>query len=287
MQEDERRTIEELITRYEFEPGLKDIYVEGIEDKDILEGMIEEYKITGVSVYEISSIYVPAELGEENNNRTRLIKLSMKFVGAFCGKSLCLACIIDSDFNYISGHSENNIFLYVTDYANIEMYFFSTRIFEKLNKQCLGGRMGITTQMINNSMLPILQSLFIIRYINSSSAWRMECLSFEKLISFKNGRLNFNREEYIKRYLNKNRRLTEIADFQNKIEQVSIPDGFDPRCFIHGHDFLNLLRYMLNNICGRKIYEKNEVVFNLLRACADYKDLGQEQMFTTLLRKFS
>ena len=32
----EKRTVEELIARYEFEPGLRDIYVEGEFDSDLL-----------------------------------------------------------------------------------------------------------------------------------------------------------------------------------------------------------------------------------------------------------
>jgi hypothetical protein len=47
MSEAEARTIAELVTRYEFEPKLKDIYVEGADDKAILEGMIKLYNIKG------------------------------------------------------------------------------------------------------------------------------------------------------------------------------------------------------------------------------------------------
>ena len=39
---DDRRSIEELITRYELEPSLKDIYVEGHSDKVIIEWFLQE-----------------------------------------------------------------------------------------------------------------------------------------------------------------------------------------------------------------------------------------------------
>ena len=284
-EEAERRTIEELVTRYEYEPNLKDIYVEGADDKSILEGMIEEHNITGVSVFEISSVHVPTEPGEESSNRTRLVKLARELIRLLQGNPIRLACIIDSDFDYISGHTENNAFLLATDYANMEMYFFSTSIFEKLNRQCLRGR-DIIIHIIDSFIVPTLQSLFIIRYINSSPAWQMEYLTFERLLSIKKGHFDFNRDEYIRRYLNKNGRISEFLDFQQETEPVVIPDGFDSRCFMHGHDFLTILRWILNKIRGRKVYENNEVVFNLLRACADYSTLAKEQMFATILRLF-
>jgi hypothetical protein len=238
-----------------------------------------------VSIFEISSVHVPADPGDETNNRTRLVKLARELVEALHGKGVRLACIIDSDFDYISGHSESNAFLLATDYANMEMYFFNPSVLERLNNQCLRDR-GITAHMIDSFIVPILQSLFIIRYINSNPAWWMEYLSFERLLSFREGRLGFNRDEYIRRYLNKNRRLSEVVDFHQEISALSIPDGFDARCFMHGHDFLTILRWLLNNMRGRRIYGNNEVVFNILRACADYKALAQEQMFATILRRF-
>ncbi len=285
MPEDERRTIEELVTRYEFEPNLKDIYVEGPEDKAILEGMLEEHQIAGVYVFEISSVDVPTELGEETSSRMKLVKLARELVGALQGKRLRLACVIDSDFDYITGHLDNNAFLLSTDYANMEMYFFSSGVFERLNRQCLRGR-RITAHMIDNFMVPTLQSLFLIRYVNSTPDWHMKYLPFEKLLSFRRGHFDFNRDEYIRRYLSRNGRLSELAEFRQEIEAVGIPCGLDARCFMHGHDFLALLRRMLNNLRGRNVYGNDEVVFSILRACADYKALAQGQMFATILWRF-
>ncbi len=238
-----------------------------------------------MSIFEISSVNVPTEPGEDNNNRTRLVTLARELVMALQGKGVCLACIIDSDFDYISDYSENNAFLLTTDYANMEMYFFNSSIMGKLNNQCLAGE-GITSQMIDSCIVPILQSLFRIRYVNSNPEWQMEDLSFERLLSFGGSHLDFNYDEYIKRYLNKNKRFSELVDFHTEIDAVSIPSGFDTRCFIHGHDFLTLLRWVINNMPGRSKYRDNELVFILLKACADYTALAQEKMFTTIISRF-
>lgn len=281
----ERRTIEELVTRYEFEPSLMDIYVEGPEDKAILEGMFEVHGIAGVSVFEISSVHVPAQPGEETNNRTRLIKLARELGESLQGKRLRLACVIDSDFDYLTGHSENNVFLLNTDYANMEMYFFSHSVFTRLNTQCLKRRF-ITADLIDDFMVPTLQSLFLVRYVNCAPQWNMEYLPFEKLVSFEQGRCALNVDEYIRRYLNKNGRAAELANFQQDIKAIIIPGGFDARCFMHGHDFLTLLRRILNHLCRRNVYGSDEVVFSILRACAEYRTLAQEPMFAAILGRF-
>ena len=285
MCEAERRTVQELLTRYEFEPGLRDIYVEGPQDKALLEAFLEEHGVEGVCVFEISTVDVPASHGVESNSRTRLIRLARLLIERLSGKSVALACVIDSDFDHLSGHTDSNPLLLRTDYANMEMYFFSPSSLQKISRRCLRGR-RITDFMINQFMIPTLQSLFVIRYVNLRPEWRLHCFSFGRVLSFHRGRFAFEREEYIRRYLNRNGRVREYDGFVEATSEVAIPSGQDARCFIHGHDFLFLLRWMLNRLRQRNVYGNEEVVFSILTASADYAALGNEPMFAELLRRF-
>lgn len=285
MAEAERRSIRELITRYEFEPALKDIYVEGSDDKAILEGMLQEQGVAGVAVFEISSVQVPTESGEETGCRTKVVKLARALVQAFRGKQLHVACIIDSDLDHATGVGESNALLLRTDYANMEMYFFTNDVFEKLNKQCLRGP-RLTDHMVNGFMASTLRSLFLIRCVNAKPEWHLEYLRFDKRVSFDRGRFGFDLDGYVGRYLSKNGCLARRGEFLRQVKGVEFPDGLDRRCFIHGHDFLSLLRRMLNKLRGKSVYGSEEVVFTLLRACANYASLAQEPMFATILRRF-
>ncbi len=285
MAEAERRSIPELVTRYEYEPGLKDIYVEGSDDKAIIEGILEEQGVAGVAVFEISSVMVPSESGEETGCRRKVVKLSRALAQAFRGKELHVACVIDSDLDRATGAGENNALLLRTDYANMEMYFFTSDVFDRLNKQCLR-RTRLTDHMVNSFMVSTLQSLFTIRCVNAKPEWHLECLRFGKLVSFGRGRFGFDLCEYVKRYLDKNSCGARRDEFLRHLEAVELPDGLDRRCFIHGHDFLSLLRVMLNTLRGKKMYGSEEVVFTLLRACANYASLAEEPMFVTILRRF-
>jgi hypothetical protein len=57
----ERRTLEELVTRYQLEPGLRDIYVEGKTDKILLEWFLEQRGVKSFAVYEIDTVEIPAQ----------------------------------------------------------------------------------------------------------------------------------------------------------------------------------------------------------------------------------
>jgi hypothetical protein len=285
MADAERRSIHELVTRYEFEPGLKDIYVEGSDDKAILEGILQEQQVDGVAVFEISSVELPTEPGEDTGCRTKVVKLARALTRAFRGKQLHVACVIDSDLDYVTGAGENNALLLRTDYASMEMYFFTSDVFEKLNKQGLRGR-RLTDHMVNGFMASALTSLFLIRCVNAKREWQLEYLRFDKLVSFGRGRFGFDLDGYVERYLSKNGCPGRREEFLRQVNAVELPDGLDRRCFIHGHDFLSLLRLMLNKLRGKSVYGSEEVVFNLLRVCANYASLAQEPMFATILRRF-
>lgn len=286
MPEEERRTIEELVTRYEFEPGLRDIYVEGPEDKWLLEGLLHENDVTGVSVFEICTVDIPAEPGQESSSRTRVVKLARLLREALDGEQLKVACVVDSDFDHLTGQRECNALLLSTDYANMEMYFFATDILRRLSVRCLRGRQ-LTARMIRRFMVPTLQALFRIRYVNTRNEWRLRYLGFERLLTYRNGRFAFDCTEYLRRYLDRNGRGAELPKFIEDVGRVGIPGEVDPRCFMHGHDFVTMLRRMLNALHGRTVYrdDDEEVVASLLRTCADYRDLASEPLFAEIIRR--
>jgi hypothetical protein len=76
-----RRTIEEIIVRYELEPSLRDIYVEGLEDKSLIEWFLSQHGQTNCAIYDVDTIEIPAELLFAENlvdgNRSRVIFLAL------------------------------------------------------------------------------------------------------------------------------------------------------------------------------------------------------------------
>ncbi len=99
-----RRTIDELVARYELEPELRDIYVEGHLDRSIIDWFLSRKNISDVKVYEIDTIEVPAELVEEKSvatgNKGRVIALCCELQDRI-RRTLSVMCVIDRDFDHI------------------------------------------------------------------------------------------------------------------------------------------------------------------------------------------
>lgn len=76
----DRKEIDEIITKYEFEPTLdKEIYVEGSSDKALIEWFLKRAGLRNITVLEISTVNITPQrvfdLGLNDNIRDRIITL--------------------------------------------------------------------------------------------------------------------------------------------------------------------------------------------------------------------
>ena len=98
-----RRTVSELLARYELEPTIRDVFVEGDGDSAIINWFTEEVGCKNVFVYDIGTVDVSEEfltrLGLTNNNRSRVIALSKGLSSHSRALSGRVVCIVDRDFD--------------------------------------------------------------------------------------------------------------------------------------------------------------------------------------------
>src|SRR5438105_4766220 len=129
-----RRTLDEIITRYDLNRSFCDVYVEGDADRGILESFFEGLGNLEVVVYDIDTVEIPSavvqELGLENNNRGRVIALARTLYKRFGTKSV-VSGLIDADLDYVIGPLETCPLILLTDYTSMEMYFFSRKAMTK------------------------------------------------------------------------------------------------------------------------------------------------------------
>ena len=62
MNTDVRRTIEELAARYELEPTLRDVYVEGAFDATVIGWVLREARCHNAAVYGIDTVNIPVAI---------------------------------------------------------------------------------------------------------------------------------------------------------------------------------------------------------------------------------
>lgn len=279
-----RRTLEELMFIYERDPDRHDVFVEGPFDAAILDWFFRNRGIDYVVVYEISSVEIPAEILAVNsrkiNNRERVIYLAEFYHAESVASRNQLTCLADADFSHISGEFVRVSSLVYTDYSCMEMYFFDPVIIDKLvSVYCYRSNWPI--RELVDGLAEILQEFFLYRYANEKLGWSMAWLENIVCVQLQDWTLSLDHGDYIKRYLNKNGRMADLDIFREKIEDLRPSLRADRRYQMHGHDFVDLLEWVMHE----RGIKSDRHLERVLAACADYSLLGEYQSWKALVER--
>lgn len=284
----ERRTLEEIIARYTLEPGLRDIYVEGPSDLSLIDWFLRASGRSNFAVYEVETVEIPParifENGLEDGNRGRVITLAVTLAEALSGIDLGLTCIADRDTAFLLEEERDSKFLLYTDYANMEMYFFTQNAIDKFLSLVVRKRPENPDHILE-SFRPILEELFLIRVANRILGLGLSEQEFEGCCSLRSGRATFDVDEYIKRYLAKNSAMGEKCRVYDTIERFRPRLGEDPRMQMDGHDFVGLLTWYIRSHGVIASYQKRAAVGRSLYGCLEARVLADEPLFRTLLER--
>jgi uncharacterized protein DUF4435 len=286
MTPDERRTIEELIARYELEPTLRDVYVEGYSDSLFFRWFLQKSDASNVVVYEIDSVRIDTQTvlkhRLEVGNRGRLIAFALE-VDRRITHPHQVTCIVDRDYDAPLQREFSVGVLLFTDYTSLELYSFNESTLTKF-LSIVARTMPERPVILLGKFCSILHETFFIRLVNIKLELNAEWFEFTRCCEFRKGSLEFDSAEFVKRYLNKNglHAIREVFDQTLQEFRGTITD--EPRDFIRGHDFAVLLAYYLKQITGDQFYAP-EMVEGSLLGCVEYEDLLNEKMFQNLLHR--
>ncbi|RSD25714.1 hypothetical protein [Amycolatopsis eburnea] len=282
--DDDRRTIEELITLYSIEPGLRDVIVEGRMDKAFISWYVREHDIES-TVYAIDDLaYVPAEVlesrGIEMGNRGRVLGLAFEVNGKIGPHSLTFT--VDSDFRFLiaDGMTYPDSVLF-TDFSSIEGYVLNPRTLEKFLRLVVG-----TTEESGDTLLKRIQSALVELYFVRVSIKRLNSGdglvdNVERCLSLKDHVATLDAVELIKRSL-RERDLKELA-LTSYSELVST-HGKSTLEHIRGHDIARIIIFTLR--LGKKLGPA-EAVEKSLVGCLELVDLDHHQMFIRLRERLT
>ena len=103
----DRRTIAELFARYELEPELADVFVEGTFDREILVQSLNEVQ-SGYTFYEIDVIDIPQDILKKHRlscgNKQRVIALAREL--STLPDNVQYQCLVDKDLDHWFGSLE-------------------------------------------------------------------------------------------------------------------------------------------------------------------------------------
>lgn len=260
----ERWTIEELITRYELEPGLKDVFVEGVFDQEVLSYCFRCAEQRNRAVYEIDTVDIPSELlvahGLSEGNKQRVIALArelsrMPVIGSYW-------CLVDRDLDHWFGVLERTPRLIWSDFCSIELYLFTEEVLYDVLVTTAKTKILNWAEYLQ-SFLSVLKSLYAMRAADRELGWKLQWLGPERCLSRDNSSVVLERSGYIDRLLMKNRRMSERSRFCDVVSEWCERFSGDCRLYIRGHDFVDLIAWSVSAFGGIKSFSSSEAIQRL------------------------
>lgn len=265
-----RRTLADLKARYELEPSLDDLYVEGSFDKEIITRLNDKAKESKRVVYSIDTVEIPPDLIRcydlTTGNKQRVIVLAREL--ATISKSNHI-CFVDRDLDHWFGELESINRLKWSKHTSIELYFLN----EDFLKDIL-----ITTakckianwEMFYSSFIETLRLAYCLRLADRALELGIKWVELKKSLSLNNGVIIFDIESYIRKLPSSNSHLKDIEIFIKEVTDWKKTVNGDPRLHIRGHDLIYLVSWAVTASKGLKNFSSEDAISRLFVLLSDY-----------------
>lgn len=283
MAEPYRRSISELVTRYEFEPGLRDVYVEGDRDRAMFTWFFSCVDCSNAVVYPISGVDVPSELLQRmdvSGNRGRVVALCAELANWLPQDARNIVGAVDKDDTELRDGSLSSRYLITTDFSCIECYALSERT---LNKFCMLylGRVVTANQM--SEVLNVAMEVFLLRVAKNilakSAHWIEEFTRFCMLTG--GGAIRFDRKVFMERLVGASGGLLNLSALEASFSELKGKTS-DVRQAINGHDLVRILSWLAQKLgVDGSIYNRAPVQRALI-ACIEFQELMVMPLFQCL-----
>ncbi len=285
---EEKKTTDELVSLYELEPELKDVYVESPQDKSLLDSFLRKCHKNKIAVYTADEFHVPdTELAARglaiNSSRSKLLWLSQALAEA-PEINASVLCVADRDYeDFLPSSVEANPFLALTDYNSLESYVLDDGALSKFISIALG-RPPAEYATLRRRLVKALKEIFFIRLANESLEWGMTWVKPRRYISVRRDYIEFDRDSFITAYLLRNTRGGARGEFEDMITQLKANSPADDRHLIRGHDLMEVLHYAAKKLLqsSRKVGDA-EFFAGALLASLEAEDLKQFGLFQRIL----
>jgi hypothetical protein len=251
----DRRSIEELLARYELEPSLQDVYVEGPTDRALVElGLSGLAPVDRLRVYEIDDIDVPGDLlrskGLPIGNKSRLIALAEELqVATTRNLRGSVVCLADLDFDGALVSRRPLDLLVYTSRASLDAVLITPNVVRKLLVVVLLADQS--PDELLDQMLPILNERFLQRLACAELGIVSTHPQLARVCTFDGHTLRCDTDTYLARLLHSAAAGGERESFVAAMNAHRSDVARDPSSWVHVDDFLALL-----HLCGRRIRPK-------------------------------
>jgi hypothetical protein len=258
-----RWSIAELFTRYDLEPELFDVFVEGPFDHDVLSHACSN--VAGrPTFYEIDTVDVPDELlgrhGLSSGNKQRVVALARE-LGAL-SEAAKVICLADRDLDHWFGELEVSQRLRWTMFCCTENHFLTPEIVSDILLTTARARIK-TVKSFFMSLTVTLRSLYALRLADRQLAWALKWVSLRKYLIRDGDTLRFDDKKYVAAVLNRNARSSQSKEFGSSYQQWMKKLDCDLRLSARGHDYTELLAWSVGEFGGQKEFASSAAIERL------------------------
>ena len=249
MTEPYRRSIRELVTRYEFEPELRDLYVEGARDWFVLDWFFRSTQCANAVVYSIETVDVPPDLLAQLGvfgNRGRVIELCGQLAVSLPPEARNVLGLIDRDDGDLLQVASPSRYLLATDFSCLECYALSERTLSKFCRLYLG---KVVEADRISEILDILVEQFLLRVaknaVAKSAPWIDE---FTRFCALDDGKVTFDHATFVERLSHRSAGLLNRDALETKFLELRQKRPEDVRQVINGHHLVQMLSWFGHQI---------------------------------------
>lgn len=243
------RTINELISLYTLESDIIDFYVEGINDKFLIDSYVDYKKleIKTIEIGELDFTGIDFQELDFKSNKDKVILLT-RILSEYKISSN-VKCLIDTDLDGILKAIESNDYLVQTDYCCMESYYYCEKILGRFIE--VGIReFSFKADFILNEIAKVLRGLFMIRLIKLKFNFNCNLLKIENnlVINKDNGKIEFNFEDYLSKFIIANGLTSHKSEILEFITEINERVDSEIKNTMNGHDFIEVLFLFVNKI---------------------------------------
>ena len=250
MSSDVRWSITELLARYDLEPQLADVFVEGSLDQAVLTEASSSAP-RRPTFYEVDVVDVPSAVltkyGLTPGKKQRLLALARELAAA--SKEAKVECLVDRDLDHWFGPLDNTAHLRWTLFCSIEMHFLAPAIIRDV-LIVAGGALITDFDVFLSTLFSTLKTLYCLRLADREKALSVRWLPLRKYLTRNGDAISLDLDKYTTAVLNASSKMAQRAAFKTAfVGWVDRVNG-DVRPARRGHDYTEILAWAMNKFGG-------------------------------------
>lgn len=279
-----RRTIPELVTRYELEPSLRDLFVEGDRDLHFLHWLFARSETSGVVIYKIDTVDIPEALLDglsHSGNAGRVVAFCTAIETAISQTTPNVVGLVDRDVIEAIDDPSVPKRLLMTDFCSLEGYALSDIALTKFFSLYLG---RVPQKQCINAIKHVLVELWLLRaakYLLAPTAPWVD--RFDRCCRMEGDLVVLDSNSLVDKLVGQARGQFTADRLRAQVDELRPKLQADSRFYIHGHDLVSLLAWFAHRAgVPRAIYDERPLQRALL-ASVEWTELVATPLFGRLV----